>query len=50
MMTDLFFKKIAGELDVPNTADNTNHAIITPTSEEDFLVLTMMQRQKKNKG
>jgi hypothetical protein len=33
MMTDLFFKKIAGELEIPNTADNTTNAITTPTSE-----------------
>jgi hypothetical protein len=50
MMMHLFFDKIAGDLQLPPTTEETNNQIFTPTGEENFLLLTMLQQQKNAQG
>jgi hypothetical protein len=46
MMIDLFYDKIAGDLQLPPAPEETDDQIITPTGEENFLLLNIFLRQK----
>jgi hypothetical protein len=50
MMMDMFYDKIAGDLQLPPAPEETTDQIITPAGEENFLLLTMLQRQKNAQG
>jgi hypothetical protein len=49
-MSELFFDKIANDLDMPAATESTNKDVVETANSEDFLVWTMLQRRQTKLG